>query len=811
MAEPALTTGIKEIDNLVGGVLPGDNIVWEVDSGAPVDQFISGFLAADGAPGSTITYVSFNRSPQTITRAYGEDVAPGGIAADRLLLLGQREQRQGVPRLLRGAPQRRRVPKRDESRLGTQFRVGDPASAEERPGSQNAKERVLGTLRSSVIHVANPSDPAQLQNALTAATTGAGAGTRYVFDSLTGMLDLWADEDVVLRFFGHICPLLFDLSTVAYWFLETEAHSQRFLAKVRHITQVVLEIGISRGIRTLTLRKAANRRSTAIGVPQWFRVVEGKLAIAAESREDRELSLLTRMGEALGTALVPNSFFEETMNVLASELGMIRGTVVLLDRVTSKLRIVAAHGLSSAERARGEYDVGEGITGHVVKTGQPEVVPDIRKDARFLNRTTARQVDSAWPIAFICVPLKVDNETVGALSVDRPFAVESTLDKDLRLLSIVASLTSQVLKINRLLQVDKEEILVRDERMLRELRSRYRLENLIGQSKAIQQVLVTAATAAMSNAPILISGETGTGKELVANVIHYNSRRSKGPLVKVNCGALPETLLESELFGHVKGRLHRGRPESQGPVRAGRPGHALSRRSLRNEPAAASEALAGAAGRRVRAGRRHADDPRGRADRGGDEHESERGGAAGPVPRGPLLPAQRRADPSAAAARAPRGHSDARGPLPGEVQPRERQVRDEDLAGGPGSSAGLLLARQRARAGELRRARRRDEPRQHALDEPAADRDSRQRAHPGPGPKRSATNGMEGELEAILERHYKTAEDSAGAREQLHDLIERLIIARALAEGMSQRTLAAKLSISRTTFRKRLQEYGLGE
>ena len=161
------------------------------------------------------------------------------------------------------------------------------------------------------------------------------------------MLDLWGDEDVVLRFFGHICPRLFDLSTIAYWLLETEAHSQRFLAKVRHITQVVLEIGISRGLRTLTLRKAANRRSTAIGVPQWFRIVDGKLAIAAESREDRELSLLTRMGEALGTALAPSSFLEETMNVLASELGMIRGTVVLLDRTTGKLRIVAAHGLSA--------------------------------------------------------------------------------------------------------------------------------------------------------------------------------------------------------------------------------------------------------------------------------------------------------------------------------------------------------------------------------------------------------------------------------------------------------------------------------
>jgi Nif-specific regulatory protein len=142
---------------------------------------------------------------------------------------------------------------------------------------------------------------------------------------------------------------------------------------------------------------------------------------------------------------------------------------------------------------------------------------------------------------------------VGALSVDRPFAVDSMLDKDLRILLIVASIISQVLKINRMIHVEKDEILVRDERVLEELRSRYRLENLIGQSKSIEKVLSIAATAARSRATILITGDTGTGKELVANVVHYNSDRASGPLIKVNCGALPETLLESELFGHVKG------------------------------------------------------------------------------------------------------------------------------------------------------------------------------------------------------------------------------------------------------------------
>ncbi|MBN2315906.1 MAG: hypothetical protein JXM79_18400 [Sedimentisphaerales bacterium] len=160
------------------------------------------------------------------------------------------------------------------------------------------------------IHVGNPADHNELLEALRAAGAEVATNARYVFDSITGMFDLWSDEDIVLRFFGHFCPRFFDINTVAYWLLEKEAHSERFLAKLRHITQVVVEIAVSRGIRTLTLRKAVNRRCVDIGVPQWFRVVDGGLVIAAESREDRKLGLLTRMADVLGTALEPQSFFE---------------------------------------------------------------------------------------------------------------------------------------------------------------------------------------------------------------------------------------------------------------------------------------------------------------------------------------------------------------------------------------------------------------------------------------------------------------------------------------------------------------------
>jgi Nif-specific regulatory protein len=475
---------------------------------------VSSFLSACEAEQCPVIYVSFNRSPQTIVGDYARS-----MSSERFTLLDCFSSGKG----------------NNDPMFLDFFKSGD-----------------IGTLHRAK-HVEHPGDPEELEKRLTATASDQGSSVRYVFDSLTGMVDLWRDENVALRFFGHLCPRLYDLNTIAYWLLEKDAHSEQFLAKLRHITQVVLELMVSQGGGTLTVRKAANRHCVDIGVPERFGIENGRLTLAVESRVDRELGLLTRMGEAAGTALDPDHFFKQTLGVLARDLGMVRGTIVLLDRATEKLRIAAAHGLSPEERARGEYAIGEGVTGRVVRTGLPEVIPDINKDTRFLNRTAARKTEQTRPIAFICVPLKVDDQVVGALSVDRPQAVQASLDKDLRLLAIVASTVSQVIRINRLIGIEKDRLLARDEELLRKLRRQYHLGNVVGQSEAIQQVLATAATAAKSRASILISGETGTGKELVANVIHYNSPRATGPLVKVNCSALPETLLESELFGHVKG------------------------------------------------------------------------------------------------------------------------------------------------------------------------------------------------------------------------------------------------------------------
>ncbi len=507
------TTGVPEVDRLAGGIFVGDNIVWEVNSGAPINRIISAFISACEQAKAPFVYVSFNRSPQAIAGEYASLMSEG-----RFILVDCFSSGKG-----------------NGDRVFLDFLEGKPGPAMRAP-----------------VHLDDPADPAKLQQALMDIGSGNGAG--YVFDSLTGMLELWGDEEKALRFFGHYCPRLFDLNTVACWLLEKEAHSAPFLAKLRHITQVVFEMTVTNGVQTLTTIKASNRNCLEIGVPQQCTVdTGGRLRIIAESREGRELALLSRIGEILGSALDPNSFFEGIMQILAGDIGMMRGTLVLLDRMSGKLKIAAAHGLSNEERQRGEYSIGEGITGSVVKSGVPEIVPDIGKDTRFLDRTVARKRDPAYPIAFICVPLRVDDEVVGALSVDRPFAVESALKKDLRLLSIVGSIIAQVIRINRMAHVEKEEILARNETHLRDLRGRYRLDNVVGESEAMRAALATAAMAARSRATVLITGETGTGKELAANIVHYNSQRGNGPFIKVNCGALPDTLLESELFGHVKG------------------------------------------------------------------------------------------------------------------------------------------------------------------------------------------------------------------------------------------------------------------
>jgi len=188
----------------------------------------------------------------------------------------------------------------------------------------------------------------------------------------------------------------------------------------------------------------------------------------------------------------------------------------------------------------------------VVQKGQPIFVPKVSEEPNFLNRTRARTL-SKDEISYICVPIKMETSTIGALSADRLFDENVALEEDLRLMSIIASMIAQAVRLRQEQQQLRNQLLEENSRLQLELQKKFRPANMIGHSNAMQDVFDLISQVAHSDATVLIRGESGVGKELVANSIHYNSPRAAKTFVRVNCAALPETVIESELFGHEKG------------------------------------------------------------------------------------------------------------------------------------------------------------------------------------------------------------------------------------------------------------------
>ena len=274
---------------------------------------------------------------------------------------------------------------------------------------------------------------------------------------------------------------------------------------------------------------------------------------AGERSTDQELSILTEIGQILSSSLDLRSSFGQVMQIISDKLSMRRGALVMLDESTGRLRTEAAIGMTPEEMERGKYAVGEGITGSVVANGRARVIPDVRNDPDFLNRTGRVSAETPEPISFICVPIKIEGRTAGALSVDKAITDEDRLRSDAKFLDITAAFLAQAIQINRMVLRQKEELLEENAQLRAQVRDRYRFENIIGDSPAMHDVFAVVGQVANSRATVLILGETGTGKEMIAKAIHYNSPRRDKPFVRVNCGAMTTTLLESELFGHVKG------------------------------------------------------------------------------------------------------------------------------------------------------------------------------------------------------------------------------------------------------------------
>jgi Nif-specific regulatory protein len=271
----------------------------------------------------------------------------------------------------------------------------------------------------------------------------------------------------------------------------------------------------------------------------------------------QELLLMREVMKLVGRSLAPAFVLREMLHLMSELLGLNRGRMVLADdAVAGKPRTASirhAYGLTAEEVARGVFRWGEGITGRVLASGLPAIVQDVDAEPHFLFRSVARAELPPQTVAFIALPIEINGATVGVLGCHRIRSRQRHLNDDMAVLRLLATLAGQLLQLEQLVAEQTRQLETRNAVLSRALDTHAARYGLIGRSPALLQALGELERVSHSQATVLLLGESGTGKELFARAVHLASGRHAQPFIKVNCSAIPETLFESELFGHERG------------------------------------------------------------------------------------------------------------------------------------------------------------------------------------------------------------------------------------------------------------------
>ncbi|MBD5803358.1 Nif-specific regulatory protein [Azoarcus sp. Aa7] len=283
--------------------------------------------------------------------------------------------------------------------------------------------------------------------------------------------------------------------------------------------------------------------------------------------EHLQLVTIYEISKILGEPLDLPKMMHRILNVFAIYLETRQGTISLVHE-SGELHLVGASGMSGEEFSKCRECIGEGLPGRIFRTGMPVVIPDITKEAGFVHchGCTGELESQGRRVAYIGVPIKTGREVVGVMAVERViFDASHRFDEDVHLLKMAANLIGQAVRLHG--ETGADALPPGQERrapILAKRRERYSLENVVGNSASMQKVFAEVHQSAPSRSTILLRGESGTGKEVIARAIHFLSPRRDGPFIKVNCAALSETLLESELFGHEKGAFTGAQFERKG-------------------------------------------------------------------------------------------------------------------------------------------------------------------------------------------------------------------------------------------------------
>ncbi|MBI4469110.1 MAG: sigma 54-interacting transcriptional regulator, partial [Acidobacteria bacterium] len=289
---------------------------------------------------------------------------------------------------------------------------------------------------------------------------------------------------------------------------------------------------------------------------------------ADHTSEVRKLSTLLDLSQTLAGTLNLKAALTRALELMEAQHSMRHGAIYLLDDERGVLHAEAWTGDAKHRPNQPPQRPGEGIIGRVVQTGKQVVIPQVSREPALRGEMGAGAKKTREELSFICIPITVNRRSVGALAIDLIYRKDRDYERAAKFFGVVASMFGQAIKVNSLIESERRRLLDENIHLKQELRERYDFRNIIGSSSTMRKVYEHVAQVARTNTTVLVRGESGTGKELIAQAIHYNSLRASKPLVKVSCAALPEGLIESELFGYEKGAFSGASARHAGKIEA---------------------------------------------------------------------------------------------------------------------------------------------------------------------------------------------------------------------------------------------------
>ncbi len=268
------------------------------------------------------------------------------------------------------------------------------------------------------------------------------------------------------------------------------------------------------------------------------------------SDHNQPYTLLT-IYQALNRANTLKQALEQTLMILQAHKFLQAGSIYLVQEEDHILSAAAAIG-HRVDLSHIVYKLGEGLDGRVAESGKVIIAPRVSKEPLFLDRAHFRSPGDPEQ-SYIGVPIITDLQTFGVISLLMAYRPKENYQSLLNFLQLLASSLAQTIRLHRMLEMERRRLLDENVMLKHKLQQEFSFHNIIGNSHEMREVYEKVAQVARANTTVLLRGESGTGKELIAQAIHYNSLRADKPFIRVNCGAIPETLIESEFFGYEKG------------------------------------------------------------------------------------------------------------------------------------------------------------------------------------------------------------------------------------------------------------------